>query len=83
MGFERYEGQLHDSRDPREHELESEDGEEDFDDEEYFDCGIEYMKRGKSWVAVGCSLAGSEECDFECPNRNALYAHLKAESSRA
>ena len=31
------------------------------DDEEEFDCG---------WVrGVGCQLAGTEECDFECPHR--------------
>ena len=34
-------------------------------DEEDFDCG--YV-RGE-----GCSLAGTEECDFECPYRDVLY----------
>lgn len=33
----------------------------DEDDEDFFDCG---------WVrGVGCTLAGTEECDFECPHR--------------
>lgn len=31
------------------------------DDEEWFDCG---------WVrGVGCTLAGTESCDFDCPFR--------------
>lgn len=41
---------------------------EDDEDEEYFDCG---------WSpGGGCSMAGSEECDFECPNRDAMIAEL-------
>jgi len=35
---------------------------DDVDDEPEFDCG---------WVCgVGCQLAGTEECDFECPFRD-------------
>lgn len=41
------------------------DEEEDFD----FDCGMD--------SSGGCSMAGSEECDFECPNRDAMIAELK------
>ncbi len=44
------------------------DGPWDEDDEDYADCG--WMPGG------GCSLAGSEECDFECPNRDSMIAEL-------
>ncbi len=38
------------------------------EDEDYSDCG---------WTpGGGCSMAGSEECDFECPNRYAMIAEL-------
>lgn len=46
---------------------EPDDGEDDFpeddleEDEEYFDCG--YIP------GEGCTMAGSEDCDFECPYR--------------
>jgi hypothetical protein len=34
---------------------------DEWDDEPEFDCG---------WVpGVGCSAAGSEDCEFECPHR--------------
>lgn len=34
---------------------------DEWDDEPEFDCG---------WVpGMGCTKAGSEECDWECPNR--------------
>lgn len=34
------------------------------DEDEWFDCG---------WVrGAGCLLAGSEECNFECPHRRDL-----------
>ena len=49
-----------------------------WEDEETFDCGIYYEKHGNKMVAAGCSLAGSEDCDFECPNRNALYRSLES-----
>ena len=38
------------------------------DEEDYSDCG---------WTpGGGCSMAGSEECDFECPNRDSMIAEL-------
>ena len=44
------------------------------DDEDYFDCG---------WVrGVGCTLAGTEECDFECPYRSANYRGLTLTQAR-
>jgi hypothetical protein len=34
---------------------------DEWDDEPEFDCG---------WVrGMGCTMAGSEECDWECPHR--------------
>ena len=37
---------------------------QDDDDEDEFDCG---------WVrGIGCTLAGTEECSFECPHRREL-----------
>ncbi len=52
--------------------LECYDDERDYrheeDDEPGFDCG---------WVrGVGCQLAGTEECDFECPHRDGNYRGL-------
>lgn len=44
------------------------------EEEEYFDCG--WMREG------GCSLAGSEECDFECPNRDSMIAELDRRAKR-
>lgn len=43
--------------------------EDDFDDEENeeFDCGFV--------TGEGCSMAGSEDCDFECPYRDNLMKH--------
>lgn len=46
---------------------------DDGDEEWEFDCGIMYDRKGK---LIGCSYAGSEDCDFECPNRNAMYQEL-------
>lgn len=43
---------------------------EDFDDEfeeDEFDCGFV--------PGYGCQLAGTEDCDFECPQRDALLKH--------
>ena len=46
----------------------------DDDDEETFDCG---------WVrGVGCQLAGTEECDFECPFRDDNYRGLALTRAR-
>lgn len=47
---------------------------DDEDDEDFFDCG---------WVrGVGCTLAGTEECDFECPYRAELYKGLRLVKAR-
>ena len=46
------------------------------DPEEYDDDGNPYPECGWS-PGQGCSLAGSEECDFECPNRAEMIAELK------
>ncbi len=44
------------------------------DDESEFDCG---------WVTgLGCQLAGTEECDFECPFRNNNYKGLRLTQAR-
>lgn len=44
------------------------------DDEPEFDCG---------WVrGVGCTLAGTEECDFECPFRDDNYKGLRLTQAR-
>jgi hypothetical protein len=44
------------------------------DDEDEFDCG---------WVrGVGCQLAGTEECDFECPFRDENYRGLRLTQAR-
>ncbi len=44
------------------------------DDEEWFDCG---------WVrGIGCQLAGSESCDFECPFRDNNYRGLALTRAR-
>jgi hypothetical protein len=40
-----------------------EDGDLDFDEEDYFDCAMD--RTG------ACGKAGSEECEFECPYRRA------------
>ena len=57
-------------------EFETSDDYGDEDDEEMFDCGIYYKPHGKKMVAAGCSLVGSEQCDFECPNRDWLFKFL-------
>ena len=48
-----------------------EDDDEDFDQLE-FDCG---------WDGHGCSMAGSEDCDFECPFRDAMIASLNRKAA--
>lgn len=40
---------------------------EDDPDEPEFDCGFV--------PGHGCQLAGTEDCDFECPYRDRLIAH--------
>lgn len=44
---------------------------DDFEEEDDFDCGL--MADGQ------CTMAGSEDCDFSCPNRDSeLFAGSKA-----
>jgi hypothetical protein len=45
----------------------------DFEDEDYYDCGIYCDKRGRP---ISCSALGSEQCDFECPNRDWLLRSI-------
>ncbi len=47
---------------------------DDAGDEELFDCGF------IRWE--GCSKAGSEECDFECPFSDHLFAQMARIQSR-
>jgi len=53
-------------------EFETEDGDVDFDEDEYFDCAMN--RRGN------CGKAGSEECEFECPYRADQRAAEKKKS---
>lgn len=48
-------------------------------EEEYYDCGMICDRRGNP---IGCQDAGSEQCDFECPNRDYLYACLARRSGK-
>lgn len=46
----------------------------DEDNEDWFDCG---------WVrGVGCTKAGSEECDWECPHRAAFEKGMRLTQAR-
>ncbi len=47
------------------------------EDEEIFDCGVYRDERGR---ILGCSMAGSEECDFECPYRASVERSLAAQA---
>lgn len=56
------------------------DGDDDWDqsddgeDEDLFDCG---------WVpGIGCQMAGTEECDFECPFRDDNHKGLRLTRAR-
>ena len=41
---------------------------DDDEDSEEFDCGrYDQSAPGGMWPAGMCRLAGTEECDFECP----------------
>lgn len=43
------------------------DGDDDSEDEEEdYDCGMMISPKGR---LEGCTLTGSEDCDFECPYR--------------
>jgi hypothetical protein len=52
--------------------------EDDFegDGEFDFDCGAMYGPKGEP---MGCSMAGSEDCDWECPNREQVERELRAQ----
>jgi hypothetical protein len=52
-------------------------GEWDEDDEEQFDCGVYRDGNGR---ILGCGMAGSEECDFECPYRESVERSLRAQA---
>lgn len=44
------------------------------DDEEWFDCG---------WVrGMGCTMAGSEICDWECPHRRDFEKGMRLTQAR-
>jgi hypothetical protein len=47
-------------------------------DEEDFDCGA---MRDMNHRMVGCSMAGTEECDFECPYREIVERSLRAQAA--
>ncbi len=50
------------------------DQDDKWEDEPYFDCG---------WVpGHGCQKAGSEECDWECPDRANLEKGLRLTQAR-
>ena len=49
---------------------------DDSDGEFDFDCGAMYGMKGEP---MGCSMAGSEDCDWECPNRERVERELRAQ----
>jgi hypothetical protein len=53
---------------------------EEYDEEEDFDCGA---MRDLSGRMVGCSMAGSEDCDFDCPYRESVERSLRAQAGWA
>jgi len=56
----------------------------DEDDADYLDCDEdeEWLYRC-GWVrGAGCQLAGTEECDFECPFRTGNYRGLALTQAR-
>lgn len=40
---------------------------DEFDDDSFLDCGL--FRDGEVYV---CTLVGTEECDFECPNHKQI-----------
>jgi hypothetical protein len=51
--------------------------EDDAMDGEYdFDCGAMYGLKGEP---LGCSMAGSEDCDWDCPYREDVERSLRAQ----
>ena len=55
-------------------DFETEDGDIDFEEDDYFDCAMD--RRGS------CGKAGSEECEFECPYRAEQRAVEQRRGSR-
>jgi hypothetical protein len=54
---------------------------DDLDYELYDDCGNPYPEC--HWQpGLGCDMAGSEDCDFDCPNRCAMIADLESHLKR-
>lgn len=45
-------------------------------DEHDFDCGAMYGPKGEP---MGCSMAGSEDCDWDCPYRAEVDRQLAAQ----
>jgi hypothetical protein len=73
MSYGKMGAQLHDAEDFEEY-----DNDNEFDDEEdHFDCGA---MRDKNHRLVGCEMAGSEDCDFECPFRETVQRSLRAQA---
>lgn len=49
-------------------------------DQAGMDCG---MITGRLGRPEGCTKAGSEECDFECPFRDELYRALRPAKAKS
>ena len=52
------------------------DDEQDYDGETDFDSGAMYGPKGEP---MGCSMAGSEDCDWDCPYREDVERSLRAQ----
>jgi hypothetical protein len=53
------------------------DDDQDYDGDEFdFDCGACYGPKGEP---LGCQLAGTEECDWDCPYREQVERELRAQ----
>ncbi len=55
------------------------DDEQDYDGDDGepdFDCGAMYGPKGEP---MGCSMAGSEDCDWDCPYRGEVDRQLRAQ----
>lgn len=42
---------------------------DDYEEDEHFDFDCGFV------TGEGCSMAGTEDCDFDCPYRDALMKH--------
>ncbi len=51
---------------------------EEFDDDENFDCGMCFDQNGRM---LGCELAGTKQCDWDCPYREEFERIGDEESS--